>query len=665
MKNRSLFLLFIFLSAFGYNLFSQSGNDPILMTVAGENITKSEFLNIYQKNNKNDVIDKKSLDEYVELFINFKLKVKEAEALKLDTAKSFTNELGGYRKQLALPYLTDKDVNDFLLQQSYERLQKDIRASHILIKLDKNASPKDTLAAYKKIMDIRSRLMKGEDFAKVAMEVSDDPSAKGMVASKTRPAQPGNGGDLGYFTAFDMVYPFENGAFSVKKGEITMPVRTDFGYHLIKVTDIKDAMNKVQVAHILLMYPPNATAQDSVNMKNKIQEAYKKIQEGMPFDTVVQKYSEDKGSARKGGLLPWFGVNRMVPEFIIAIAKLKNKGDVSEPFSSQYGWHIIKLIDRKESESFDKMKPDLKQRISKDARSNKSKDSFIQKIKSENAFKENTALLEPILNVLTDSIFNGKWDVNLAKDLKANLFTIAGNNYSQYDLAVYISKHQVKSTPEPKDNYLNRMYKAFVDETCTNYEDSQLENKYPPFKSLMKEYRDGILLFDLTDQKVWTKAIKDTTGLKNFHNLNAKNYLWGDRVEGVIYSCIDEKTADETMKLVKKAAKKGLTDNDIKTEINKTSDKNLLIERGKFSKGDNKIIDGIEWKPGITPISKIDGKFVIINLIKNLPPEPKTLSEAKGLITADYQNFLEKEWIKELRAKYTFSVNKDVLNTIK
>ena len=221
------------------------------------------------------MIDKKSLDEYVDLFINFKLKVKEAEMLKLDTAKSFINELSGYRKQLAVPYLTDKDVNDFLLLESYNRMLKDIRASHILIKLDKNASPQDTLAAYKKIMDIRTRLMKGEDFVKLAKEVSEDPLAKGSPASKNKPAIPGNGGDLGYFTAFDMVYPFESAAYNLKLGEVSMPVRTDFGYHLIKVTDIKNAMNKVQVAHILLMYTPTTTAQDSINMKNKIQEAYK------------------------------------------------------------------------------------------------------------------------------------------------------------------------------------------------------------------------------------------------------------------------------------------------------------------------------------------------------------------------------------------------------
>ena len=507
--------------------------------------------------------------------------------------------------------------------------------------------------------------MKGEDFSKVAMEMSEDPSAKGLPASKSKPAQPGNGGDLGYFTAFDMVYSFENAAFGLKLGEVSMPVRTDFGYHLIKVTDIKPAMNKVQVAHILLMYPPNATAQDSVNMKNKIQEAYKKIQEGTPFDTVVKNYTDDKGSARKGGLLPWFGVNRMVPEFIVAISNLKSKGDVSKPFSSQYGWHIIKLIDRKELEPFEKMKPDLKQKISKDTRSNKSKESFVQKIKNENGFKEFPQALIGVYAVVTDSVFSAKWDASVAKEMKAPLFTLAGKTYTQFDFADYIAKHQAKTAPEPKENLLSRMYKNCVDDICVNYEDGQLENKYPPFKSLMKEYRDGILLFDLTDQKVWTKAIKDTLGLKKFHDLNAKNYMWGDRVDAVIYNCIDEKTANAALKLVKKGLKKGIADNDVKTEINKTSDKNIAIERGKFSKGDNKVSDGLEWKPGLTAITKIDGKFIFVNVIKKISPEPKTLAEAKGLITADYQNFLEKEWINELRAKYSFTVNKDILNTIK
>lgn len=663
MKNAVLIFLLSVLSVNFIN--AQNNDDPILLNIAGENIKKSDFINIYQKNNRADIIDKKSLDEYVDLFINFKLKVKEAEVMKLDTITAFITELSGYRKQLALPYLTDKEVNDKLLDESYSRLQKDIRASHILIRLDKNASPKDTLVVYNKLLDIRKRIMNGEDFAKLAIEYSEDPSAKGTPAMKNRPAMKGNGGDLGFFTAFDMVYPFETGAYNLKKGEVSMPVRTDFGYHLIKISDITPAMNKVQVAHILISYPQNATAEDSTKMKNKIEEAYQKLQKGEFFDSIVKNYSDDKASASKGGILPSFGVNRMVPEFISNVKKFTKIGDYSAPFQTQYGWHIIKLIDKKEMESFDKMKADLKQRITKDTRSNKSKESFINKIKQEYSYKENSKYLTDFYKVVTDSIFKGKWDADLAKGLNGVLFTLAGKNYLQNEFTAYLLSHQAKANPEPIQIYVNRNYRAFVDNICTEYEDSQLENKYPAFKSLMKEYRDGILLFDLTDRMVWTKAIKDTNGLKTFYEGNKIKYMWGDRIDATIYTCLNEKIAKDAYKLVKRASKKGLSDDDIKAKINKDTDKNIIIERNKYSKGDNKIIDNITNKDGLTPIVNDDKRFVFVNIHKIVGPEPKAINEAKGIITADYQNYLEQEWIKQLRSKYSFVIYKDVLNTIK
>lgn len=663
MKNVILVLILTVLSINVIN--AQINDDPILLNIAGENIRKSEFVNIYQKNNRSDVIDKKSLEEYVDLFINFKLKVKEAEVMKLDTITSFITELNGYRKQLALPYLTDKEVNDKLLDESYTRLKNDIRASHILIRLDKNASPKDTLLVYNKLLDIRKRIMNGEDFSKLAMEFSEDPSAKGTSANKNRAATKGNGGDLGFFTAFDMVYPFETGAYNLKKGELSMPVRTDFGYHLIKVTDITPAINKVQVAHILISYPQNATADDSIKIKNKIAEAYQKLKNGESFDSIVKHYSDDKASAAKGGVLPWFGVNRMVPEFITNVKSFTKIGDYSAPFQTQYGWHIIKLIDKKEIESYDKMKADLKQRITKDTRSNKSKESFITKIKQEYSYKENSKALTDFYKVVTDSVFKGKWDASLAKELNGVLFTLAGKDHLQNEFTAYLLSHQSKSTPEPIQIYVNRNYRAFVDNVCTEYEDSQLENKYPAFKSLMKEYRDGILLFDLTDRMVWTKAIKDTTGLKTFYDLNKTKYMWGDRTDATIYACLNEKIAKDAYKLVKSASKKGLSDEDIKAKINKDTDKNINIERSKYSKGDNKIIDNVENKIGLTSVINDDKKYVFVNIHKIVGPEPKAINEAKGIITADYQNFLEQEWIKELRSKYPFQINKDVLSTIK
>ncbi|HOH83622.1 MAG TPA: peptidylprolyl isomerase, partial [Bacteroidales bacterium] len=351
--------IILVLSVFFCGMVNAQVNDEVLLTVAGEKITKTEFLNVYKKNNiKGDLMDKKSLDEYLNLYINFKLKVKESEELKLDTFTSFKNELAGYRKQLAQPYLTDKQVDDDLLKEAYDRLQWDIRASHILIKVNKDATPEDTLAAYKKVLKIRERLLKGEDFATVAKETSDDPSARDREEPDSKSIFKGNGGDLGYFSVLDMIYPFENGAYNTKVGQVSLPVRTDYGYHLIKVVNRKPAMGRAVVAHIFIEVPKDAKPENLATYKSKIDEAYAKLKGGETFENVVKEYSDDKGSAAKGGVLQGFGVNRMVPEFIEAVAKL-NLNEYSEPVQTVYGWHIIKLIERTPVKSFDEEKTQL------------------------------------------------------------------------------------------------------------------------------------------------------------------------------------------------------------------------------------------------------------------------------------------------------------------
>jgi len=690
MKTKLIKLFFTIVSvAFATGVFAQKDNNAVLMTIAGEKITKSEFLNVYNKNNlKKDVIDKKSLEEYLDLYINFKLKVKEAESLGLDTAVSFITELAGYRKQLAQPYLTDKEVNDNLLQEAYDRMQWDIRASHILVKVAINAAPKDTLIAYNKIMGIRNRIIKGESFAKVAAEMSEDPSAKEQAASKNRSYVKGNEGDLGYFTVLDLVYTFETAAYNTGVGKISMPVRTDFGYHLVKVTDKKPAMGKVQVAHILITIPANSTADDSAKYKSKIHEVYNKIKTDSSFENMAKQYSDDKASAAKGGVIPWFGVNRMVPEFIETISKLKNKSDISEPVQTMYGWHIIKLVDRKGIASLDSIKPELKTKIAKDSRSGKSKDAMISKIKEEYNFREDLKALADFYKVVNDSISLGKWNIEKAKDLNKSLFSFLGLpfmeadekdkngniitwrksffdktiTYTQQDFAKYLASHlSVSKTKEDSSVYVRKMYKQYVDEMAMNYEDSKLESKYPEFKSLMKEYRDGILLFEHTDEKVWSKAVKDTVGLKSFYEKNKNNYLWDDRLDATIYTCANAKIAKTTRNFVKKGK---LTNDEILKQINKDSQLNLKIESGKYLKKDNVIIDAISWAPGIT--NDINGSSVVfVKVNRIIPKEPKTLAEARGLITADYQTFLEKEWISELKKKYPVDVNMEVFSTIK
>ncbi|HLO90026.1 MAG: peptidylprolyl isomerase [Chloroflexota bacterium] len=664
MKNRKsplrLGLGIIFFMVF--TIVNAQEKDPVILKVAGEEITKSEFLNVYQKNNVNgEVLDRKSLEEYMELYINFRLKVKEAESLGMDTMRSFIDELAGYRKQLAQPYLIDEKMNKALLEEAYNRKKEDIRASHILVKVDKNASPEDTLAAYKKIMAIRKKAMKGEDFGKLAMENSDDLSAKDRLVEGRNVK--GNKGDLGYFTVFDMVYPFETGAYNTKVGEISMPVRSDFGYHLIKVTDRKPALGRVQVAHILMRPPANATAQDSAAVAKKVMEVYDRIMKGEDFSALAKEFSEDKSTATKGGVLPWFGANRMIPEFIKEVSNLKEINQVTKPFTSSFGWHIVKLIDRKDIGTYEDNLNDLKQNLSRSDRAKKSEEALLSRIKEEYKFTQNLKTKNEFYKVVTDTIFKGGWNPSAAEQLNKVMFTIGKKTYSQQDFAQWLGKNQRQAAKENISAYVDKMYSTFVNQKLLEYEDSQLENKYPEFKMLMKEYRDGILLFELTEQKIWSKASKDTLGLEAFYNTNKQNYMWAQRADASVYTfnTTDKKILDKFRALLKK----GLTDQELLENINNDSTSILSVDRRKYEKGDNTMVDNAKWIKGETAETTMDGKTTIVKINEILAPEPKKLNEARGLVTANYQDFLEQQWIKELRSKYQYQVNQEVLSSIK
>lgn len=626
-----------------------AANDPVLVTIAGMPVTKSEFERVYYKNNnKATADDEKSIRDYMELFINYKLKVKEAEALKMDTSKAFTDELIGYRKQLAQPYLTDQNVNDNLIREAYDRLQKDVRASHILIKVSQDALPKDTLAAYNRIMKIRERLIKGADFAKMARDSSEDPSAKE------------NGGDLGYFTGLQMVYPFETAAYNTKPGQISMPVRTRFGYHLIKVADVRPAVGEIHTAHIMIRV--NANDPDSVKneAKRKIFEIYNKLKSGEKFEDLAKQYSDDKGTAMNGGVLPWFGTGKMVPEFEKAAFALSKDGDYTEPVQTPYGWHIIKRLEKRGIPSFEDKKNEIKNQIMRDSRSELGKASLVARIKNENGFKENIAAKDEFIKSLDSTLANGTFNDSVALKKIKTIFTLGGKNYTTFDFAQFLAKHQTKRTGISSQAIAHSQYEHFVEDVCISHEESQLDRKYPEFHSLMNEYRDGILLFDLTDKMVWSKAVKDTTGLENFYDKNKNNYMWGERLDAVIYTCKNADVASQARKLIKKKK----SDSEIAATLNKDSSLNINIKDGKFSKGDNEYIDEIAWVPGLSNDISKNNQVVFVKVNAKLAPQAKKLDEARGLITADYQNFLEKTWINELRSKYSFKVNEDVLKTL-
>jgi peptidyl-prolyl cis-trans isomerase SurA len=662
MKKVILFTLSALLLSI-YPLVSAEKSDPVLLNINGREITVSEFEYVYTKNNLNPhVMDPKSLNEYLELFINFNLKVQEALQLKLDTHSTFINELEGYRKQLAQPYLTDQDISKQLLDEAYERMQYDVRASHILFRLEKYASPQDTLVAWNRAMEVRNRIIGGADFGQMAREYSDDPSAKGMSPTANRAGMRGNSGDLGYFSVLDMVYPFESAVYNLEIGQISMPVRTDFGYHIMKLRDKHPAIGRASVAHIMIATPPDADETQLEQAKSKIDELHQKLKGGEDFAALAQRFSDDKASGRRGGEIPAFTSNRMVPEFIKAIADLDTRGQISEPVRTQYGWHIIKFIEKNLPSQEDAM-AELKTRISRDSRAQLSQQIIIERLKKEYNFSENPDNLVPFYTLVDNKIFEGKWDLGVMSDLpEENLFSFANKNFTTTDFALYLDQKQTMRSPESIRSFIGAMYDNFLNESLLAYEEENLTAKFPEFRKIMREYHDGILLFELTDQKVWSKAMADTTGLNTFFFQNIENYIWGDRFNAIIYAFNTEEAAKEGRKIIRKAHRKNTPHEEIMLTLNKNSLLEVSADNGLFEVSEKPVLSEIRRKKGATRVMNYNGHPIVIWVNEFLPSQPKKLNEIRGQVIADYQNYLEEQWVNELRERYTIVINQEALD---
>ena len=641
-------------------------DNQVLMTIGDQDVTVKEFTDVYYKNNlKSDVIEKKSVDDYLELFTTFRMKVMEAERLQLDTSAKFKKELAGYRKQLAKPFMSSDDITDELIEEAYQRKLKDIRASHILIRCDKNALPSDTLKAYNKAMDIRKKaLAKGADFGALADQYSDDPSAKGMKATDQNPARPGNHGDLGYFTVFDMVYPFETGAYNTKEGEISMPVRSDFGYHLIKVVSITDALGSIQAAHIFLQLPFDAPAEDVAATKQKADNIYKELmaQNGKNWNEMVKQYTDDKGTIARNGALSSFTVSRIVPEFIEVCKSLK-VDEIAKPVRTNYGFHIIKLLSTSGVSSFDKESKGLSERIEKDMRSKKSEELVLRQVKSEYKFKQNDKNLEAFLATIDSSILRNAYEPAANVDMNATLFSLENNPTKVSDFVTYIKANMTTQKYVTPATYAYQLYESFSNETAMNYADAHLEDKYPEFKALVQEYKDGILLFDLMDHEVWNKAVKDTVGLAEFHKRNASKYMWGDRA----YATVITITRPESLPKVKALLDKGVELDSLRSAIQRDSIGYAFVRKGFYQRGDNQYVDQTEWKVGVRNEipSTVDQSTTIVCIREVRKPEQKTLKESRGLVTSDYQVELEQNWVKSLKEKYPVKINESVLEKVR
>lgn len=639
----------VFCATVGFS--QQSKSDPVIMTVDGNPITKSQFLRIYLKNNDNPKYDKKTLDDYLVLYKEFRLKVAEAEAEGYDTIPSLVRELDKYRNQLAQPYLVDTARRNQLMRQAYNRMKTEVKASHILVSVDKNASPEDTLKAYNKIMKIRQRILNGEDFGTVAQEVSDDPSAKK------------NKGELGYFSAFQMVYPFENAAYNTPVGKVSMPVRSRFGYHILKVEDKRPARGTITVAHIMIALSKNSTKSEAEKAKKKIDEIYQKLQNGADFAKMAALYSDDRSSKNNGGKLPPFGTGtnrRMVPEFENIAFSLKKDGDYSKPFRSPYGFHIVKRIKVQPLGSFASLKTEIKRKIDRDMRGKISKKAFLTDLKKKNGFEDESAKSMKWMNKKIDtSIFNSSWNApNLKKDKP--MFVYRGKTFGTKAFLAFLSKNRFQKKM-PVDKLLSQEYSKWQEKQILADEKSRLGEEYPDYKALMQEYHDGILLYEIMKDKVWDKALRDTTGLKNYFNQHIASYQWPDRVEATIYSSVKKDKVIEASKL---AAIDTMTMKDVLDKVNADSQLNLTGKHGKFDPTKNEALAGRKLTVGLTPVYKVGDKYYVVKVMDKIPAGPKQLDETRGLVIQDYQKELEKNWLNKLKQKHKIKVNYDVLYSL-
>ena len=629
----------------------QAQDQDYVIEVNNKKISKHEFLQIYLKNNQKPKFDKQSIDEYLELYKKFKLKVLEAEFQGYDTLPKLKKELLGYRKSLSTPYLIDKQENIKVVEEAYKRLQKEVKASHILIRLDQNANPEDTMKAYAKIASIRKRIENGEDFSKIAKEVSEDPSAVT------------NGGDLGYFTAFQMVFPFEEAAYNTNVGQLSTIVRTRFGYHILKIADQRSARGILKTAHIMIAVKRDGNSADIEAAKKKIDEIYAKLVGGEKFEDLAANFSDDPGSSEKGGKLPEFGsgtTTRMVPEFEDAAVLLNKDGDFSKPIQTDFGYHIIKRLELSPLASFETMKKELQSKVNRDDRSKKTQTALINKLKIEYNYSDNSKKgLKWFVKHIDSNYFKGKWT---ASKLKKNnvLFTLKEQNFTQKQFADYIiSNYRVPKT-DAKD-LINKQYNAWVSSEILKYEDTQLETKYPEFKALMQEYHDGVLLYEIMTDKVWNKANKDTIGLKNFYENHKSNYQWKDRIDAMVYECLDKNIANQVIKMLKNDT---ITSKHIIEKLNEKSELNLKVKTNKYEINEISYLKGRTFKKGTNPSYEFGGKYYVIKVNELIPAGPKLIIDAKGIITSDYQNYLEQEWLKELTMKYPFKINEKIIYSL-
>ena len=608
----------------------------LLFSVSESPVFVDEFIYLYTKNHQNQQEDftEEKISEYLNLYINFKLKVLEAKRRGMDTTTAFIKEYNSYKEELRKPYLPETNLTDSLVKLTYERMRLEIKASHILFKVEPDAPPADTLKVFSRAMDIRKRILAGEDFATLAMTYSEDPSAKS------------NQGSLGYFSALQMVYPFETAAYTTSPGQVSMPVRTRFGYHLIKVYDKRAAQGEVEVSHIMIR---TGEDKDDKKARDVIFSIHEKLQAGVAWDELCREYSEDPATKENGGRLRPITTGAMasVPEFEEMAFHLKNPGDISDPLQTQFGWHVLRLEKKIPLASYAAMESTLRGRVLRDERTTLTKKALLEKLRSEYGLIEYHEVKKSLL-ALADSLILQRGLKKLPSALDNQiLMELNDRDYRLGEFLNYARENQVPNS-EPPAKYMEQLYNKFIDASILEVMEQKIVAENPTFRFLLNEYYEGILLFEIMEKEVWNKASNDSTGQRTYYVRHQSNYMAGERAKAVIYS---SKTAD-FREIIQKWAEAGHEDSvHVFVRENK-----IKVESGYYQRDEKPVLKDIPWASGVYSAEN-NGIYYLAWLKDILPQGPMSFEESRAAIISDYQTYLEGIWLEDLKKKYTVKVN--------
>jgi peptidyl-prolyl cis-trans isomerase SurA len=630
-------------------LLANIGNAQNIFSYGGTPVSKDEFVRMYSKNSMAKQLDmsSKALREYVTLYSRFKMKVAQAEAKKIDTLPSIVSELENYKKQLAKSYLTDKDVMNGLTKETHDRLKKDIHVAHILISVPKGAQ--DTMRFAKLIDSIATAIAGGASFEAMAKAFSQD---KGTAA---------NNGDIGYITALQTPYEFETVAYNTPIGKVSKSVRTQFGYHIIKKLAERPAKGEVQVAQIMLEVRKSYSEEQKATIKNRADSIIAVLKKGGNFEKMVTTFSQDKYSMSNNGELQPFGISSMTPEFENASFSMVKTGDVAGPILTDYGYHIIKLLKKMPIKPYDTMKAELLKKIERDGRMDVARIAFLNKIKSKGSFKEYAENMASFINAIPDTAVKNGY-LNMPDKLTDNkpLFSIKGKAYDYKQFYSFIMASSRGKLFGEKATAIKSVYPSFVEKSLMDFEENNLAVENPEFRNLLKEYRDGIILFELTDKSVWTKASTDSAGLATFFEANKSKYTWAPGFEGRILRCSNDKDAAEFSSLLRNLA--------IDSAIAKmnASDTKVSVEDGRFEYDKiDAVAKNVKEGSCSMPVKSANQSTVYYCPAKiSTTNTQKNIADARGYVIADYQDYLEKKWIADMETTYPVVINETVLKSI-